>query len=172
MISGRFGDTSGRPYIEARVVFPRLKVAIRVPPPGEADVSFLADTGADMTTIMPMDWVRFCIDQKQLKNPFVTYGVGGKAECFREEAIVTFSEPEVGLRVYTTDILILKPTQYILQAPSLLGRDIMSKWNITFDRPNNRLAARVIRADHTLRFTKQMTGLDPLPGVAPPAYAI
>jgi len=137
MISGRFGDTTGRPYIEARVVFPRLKVLVKSPPPGEADVSFLADTGADLTTIMPLDWARFSVDMSQLIDPFDTYGVGGKAEGFKEEAIVTFSEPGVGLRVYTVEVIIIKPTQYIMQCPSLLGRDIMNKWTVIFDRPNH-----------------------------------
>lgn len=131
-------------------------------------MSFLADTGADITTIMPLDLQRFSIGLHQLINPFETYGVGGKAEGFKENAIVTFLEPGFGLRLYNIDILILKPTQYIMQCPSLLGRDIMSKWSVTFDKINNRMAARVLRADVTTKFSRQVTGLTPLPGVAPP----
>lgn len=169
MISGRFGDTTGRPYIEARVVFPRLKVAIKVPPPGEADVSFLADTGADVTSIMPVDWHRFAVRLDQLVEPFTIYGVGGKAEGFREKALVTFSEPEVGLHVYEVHVVILTPTQYIMSTPSLLGRDIMQRWSVTFDKQRNRLLAKVLRADHTFPFTKASRGLLPLVGVAPPS---
>lgn len=167
MISGRFGDTSGRPYIEARVVFPRLKVVVRVPPPGEADVSLLADTGADQTTIMPADWRRFGVEYSQLVTPFDIYGVGGKAEGFREAAIVSFLEPGVALRVYTVDIVIVKPSQYIQQCPSLLGRDIMKDWSVTFDKTANRISARILRADHTIKLSKQTVGLPPLLGVAP-----
>ena len=167
MISGRFGDTSGRPYVEARVLFPRLKMMIAVPPPGEADVSFLMDTGADLTTIMPTDWLRFSLGYERLVKPFTIYGVGGKAEGFIEEAIITFVEPGSALRVYAAKVIILRATQYIMEAPSLLGRDIMNKWSVTFDRPGNRIAVRVAKADHTFKLTKQLPGLIPLPGVAP-----
>jgi hypothetical protein len=36
MIEGRFGDTSGRPYIEGRLSLPRLGVV--------GDISFIFDT--------------------------------------------------------------------------------------------------------------------------------
>jgi hypothetical protein len=168
MISGRFGDTSGRPYIEARVTFTRLKTVIQIPSPGEADVSFLADTGADQTTIMPADWTRFSVDLSRLIAPFTIYGVGGKADGFKEPAIITLLEPSVGLRTYTTDIVIVKPGPYIMDCASLLGRDVLKNWSITFDKTNNRVSARVLRADHTFKFTKQVAGLTPLAGVAPP----
>lgn len=135
-------------------------------------MSFLADTGADVTMIMPMDLVRFSVTFPQLQNACEIYGVGGKAEAFKEDAIVTFVEPGFGLRIYTVEIQIMKPNQHIMNCPSLLGRDIMSKWNIAFDRSNNRISARVARADHTIKFTKQMNGLEPLLGVRPPAPVI
>ncbi len=46
MLIGRFGHTSGRPYFEARVVLPHLNVA--------GNVSFLLDTGADKSLLMPL----------------------------------------------------------------------------------------------------------------------
>ena len=152
MISGRYGNTTGAPYIGARVVFPRLKTVLRLPPPGEADVSCLADTGADGTVIMPTDWRRFSVDFSQLVTPHEIWGVGGKADGFKEAAIVTFSEPGFGLRVYEVDIIIVKPTPFAVTCPSLLGRDIMKHWSITFDKPNGKVSARVLRADHTLKF--------------------
>ena len=39
MLKGRFGDTSGRPYIEGHILLPRLKK--------RGNVSFVFDTGAD-----------------------------------------------------------------------------------------------------------------------------
>ena len=47
MLQGRFGDTSGRPYMSARVIVPRLNVT--------GNVSFIFDTGADFTMLMPAD---------------------------------------------------------------------------------------------------------------------
>jgi hypothetical protein len=46
-IAGRFGDTTGRPYLEGRLVLPRLGK--------RGDFSFLVDTGADYTYLMPGD---------------------------------------------------------------------------------------------------------------------
>lgn len=43
MIVGRFGDTTGRPYVEAIVWFERLKVRM--------NVSFLVDTGAELVDV-------------------------------------------------------------------------------------------------------------------------
>jgi hypothetical protein len=54
MIQGRFGNTSGRPYVEGRLVIPRLKV--------RGDISFIFDTGADQTVLMPMDGTRLLLD--------------------------------------------------------------------------------------------------------------
>lgn len=34
----------------------------------------------------------------------------------------------------------------ILSIPSLIGRDIINKWVITYDHPNNSLAAEVVYA--------------------------
>ncbi|MXZ46889.1 MAG: hypothetical protein F4Z08_07880 [Chloroflexi bacterium] len=48
MIEGRFGDTSGRPYVEGRVYFARFDL--------EGDISFLVDTGADASLLNPEMW--------------------------------------------------------------------------------------------------------------------
>jgi hypothetical protein len=47
MLEGRIGILSGAPYIEARISFPRLGL--------QGLVSFLVDTGADGTVLMPAD---------------------------------------------------------------------------------------------------------------------
>lgn len=43
MLRGRFGDTTGAPYIEGRLILTRLNLT--------ADISFLVDTGADYTVL-------------------------------------------------------------------------------------------------------------------------
>ena len=47
MLHGRFGESSGRPYISARVFIPRLGLA--------GTVSFIFDTGADSSVLMPAE---------------------------------------------------------------------------------------------------------------------
>jgi hypothetical protein len=47
MIEGRFGNTSGAPFLEGRIILLRFGV--------RGLVSFLVDTGADATIITPLD---------------------------------------------------------------------------------------------------------------------
>ena len=47
MLRGRFGHANKRPYIQGRLFIPRLEVW--------SDVSFLVDTGADKTSLLPAD---------------------------------------------------------------------------------------------------------------------
>ena len=58
MLQGRFGDTSGRPYLEGRFYIPRLGV--------QGNISFLVDTGADSTTLLPADANKLNIDHSEL----------------------------------------------------------------------------------------------------------
>ncbi len=86
MLRGRFGDTTGRPYIEGRLVIPRLSV--------RTNISFCVDTGADKTILLPADALRMGIDYSVLvENPRPAVGIGGVSYNYVEPAIVAFSEP-------------------------------------------------------------------------------
>ncbi len=50
MLRGRFGHANKRPYIQGRLFIPRLEIW--------SDVSFLVDTGADKTSLLPADGSR------------------------------------------------------------------------------------------------------------------
>src|SRR5579863_665812 len=95
MLTGRYGDTTGRPYIEGRLVIPRLNIL--------ADVSFIIDTGADCTVLMPLDGGRMGIDYGQLRNAVDSVGVGGLSRDFTEPAIVAFSD---GASIYAYSLII------------------------------------------------------------------
>lgn len=60
MLKGRFGDTTGAPYIEGRLLIPRLKI--------DGYVSFLVDTGSDSTVLMQTDGARLGLNYSKLKN--------------------------------------------------------------------------------------------------------
>ena len=79
MITGRFGDTSGRPFIEARLYLPRLNLS--------GDVSFLLDTGADASILMPADARRLGVPFNQLEGDNECGGLGGTVHCFVERAL-------------------------------------------------------------------------------------
>lgn len=149
MIIGRFGATTGRPYIEGRLSLPRLGL--------RGDISFLVDTGADKTVLMPLDATRLGVDYTMLSDSVDTLGIGGVAHNYLEPAVLLFSERGKALRVYSLDVHISTPAPDIATIPSLLGRDIISHWCITFDHSRNRLRAEVRSANSTIYLKKQRT---------------
>lgn len=125
MIRGRFGNTSGAPYLEAHIFLPRLKL--------RGLVSFLVDTGADGTVLMPTDAKKLGVKFKSLRNPTVSEGVGGEAKGFNEKAILAFSDAQY-VYSYSLDVEFSEPTKHNQRFPSLLGRDILDNWRIVLER--------------------------------------
>lgn len=139
MLQGRYGDTTGRPYVEGRLSLPRLGVV--------GQVSFIVDTGADKTVLMPLDGRRLGVDYRRLDDTTVTVGIGGYSTNYVEDAILGFVEPDVCINVYNLPIHISTPTVEIESIPSLLGRDVLDRWSITLDKTNRSLTALVRDAD-------------------------
>jgi hypothetical protein len=130
MIRGRFGDTSGAPYVEAHVSFTRLAV--------RGLVSFLVDTGADGTVFMPADSIKMGIDFANLVDPTISEGIGGQSEGFNERAVLTFSDRRF-IYSYVLKVEIPKPTRHNQRFPSLLGRDILDCWRFVMDSSRDRV---------------------------------
>lgn len=142
MLRGRFGDTSGRPYLEGRLFLPRLKV--------QGDISFLVDTGADSTVLMPLDATKLGLDYSKLTGSVQTIGVGGLAQMFREPGAVMFLEGTRKLHLYMVDVDIASPTPDIADVPSLLGRNILDHWRMHYNPSTGSLTFKVNSADRTL----------------------
>ena len=142
MLRGRFGDTSGRPYLEGRLILPRLNI--------QCHVSFLVDTGADLCLLLPSDSVRMNIDFDQLTGDQECVGTSGPSHSFVETAIVIFSEPKRFLYVYYIDLLIAPYDSGVLDLSSLLGRNILDRWRMIYDPVRKRLAFNVLSADSTI----------------------
>lgn len=142
MLLGRFGNTSGRPYIEGRLAIPRLGV--------RADFSFVIDTGADHTFVMPGDGVTMGLDYRALTPTTVpSLGAGGPITSFTERAWVAFSDGST-LYGYSLDVAILEYRSDMLQVPTLLGRDILHRWRMSYDYSNGRIEFDVVSADATV----------------------
>src|SRR5436305_5358653 len=124
MLKGQFGITSGAPFIEGRISFPRLEMRGRV--------SFLVDTGADGTVIMPRDGKMLGIDYGALMYPTTSKGIGGSARGYNEHAVLSFDNGR-HIYGYLVQIEIPTPTEFNLRFPSLLGRDILKKWRFVMD---------------------------------------
>ena len=142
MLEGRFGDTSGRPYIEGRVYFPRFDL--------EGDVSFLVDTGADASLLNPVDVVRIGVDVDLLEGSAESVGLGGAIQCFVEPAWVIFTATEGTIYVYHSDIEIAPIHMDMLDLLSLVGPDILDQWRMVYDPGIGVLEFEVRSADLTI----------------------
>jgi hypothetical protein len=143
MLRGRFGDTSGRPYMAARVgLFSTGRFA---------EVSFLFDTGADITLLMPMDSSALGVDFTASSHVRVPLnGVGGAAWGVVLAGALGFRGTDDSLYVYSIGNLIAaQPTAENVDVPSLLGRNIMDQWNVNYSPSENTLTAIVRSADFT-----------------------
>lgn len=143
MLRGRFERVSGRPFIEGRLVIPRVNL--------RDEISFLIDTGADTSALMPADARHLGIDYSPLADERDAVGIGGVTRSYTERALVAFEDSDASLYIYQIDIVIPAAAPDLLRLPSLLGRDILNQWSILYNPSRNRLSIRVVSADFTLR---------------------
>ncbi len=140
MIVGEF-DEQGRPYVQGRLIIPRLNVNRRI--------TFLLDTGADKTRLHPRDASRARIPFEELGSPMESRGVGGLSPYYREPALLSFDD-QSHIRVYLVDLLIAEQREGNEGLPSLLGRDVINHWNVNYDPTNATLECAVRYADYSL----------------------
>ncbi len=130
MIRGYF-YTAGvrrRPFVQARFDFPSLNRSLEVP--------LLVDTGADRTIIAPLDANRLGLDLSTLSMGQPSTGVGGQMNTRLVEALVTLDDFSTTL---TLTILEPLPERRALPIPSLLGRDIISRFALFIEERTNRV---------------------------------
>ena len=132
MIYGRFDDVSGRPYLEARVTIPSLEC--------DSYVQFVFDTGADSTTLMPQDGTRLQINYDRLSFDGTASGVGGIVNRSVVDASILFYSDQA-LYGYRINLVICEPHDDLMALPSLLGRNVIDRWRVIYDRPNSILSA-------------------------------
>lgn len=142
MFSGRFGETSGRPYIEAQVILPRLKMS--------SGVSFIVDTGADQTVLMPLDAVRLGINYRRLRRGQNLFGVGGSCKSYRESALIVFSENNRRLFLYEIEIGIIEKRKEFMRTRSLLGRDILDRLRMDYNASKGVITFKAVSPDATI----------------------
>lgn len=140
MIRGFFRARNA-PYISCQVILPRLGI--------EHQISFLLDTGADSTCLHPSDAQDLGIPFDMLQDESISRGIGGGASYYRESALLEFRDGPIR-SVYDIQLLIAKPTEDNSGFPSLLGRNIISRWSVLYEPINGRLECRVLDADFAL----------------------
>lgn len=90
------------------------------------NVSFIFDTGADISLLMPLDEQRMGIDYGRFENEETSLGIGGVSENFIESAYLVFVD-DGALYGYEIELRICKPAEELMTIPSLLGRDIIDR---------------------------------------------
>lgn len=142
MLRGRFGDSTGSPYIQG---------SLGLVASGDiTNISFFVDTGADSTTLMPNDARHLGIDFGALRHPDIITAAGGDVACFRENAVVTFHDSGLDqVFVYDVSLVIIPPGHGTEDIPSLLGRDILKHWGMLWDYTRRRISFTVRSADRT-----------------------
>ena len=94
---------------------------------------------------MPLDTQRLGIDRSRLIEAGSATGIGGTQKRYIEPATVIFADEDL-LYAYRIEIGIISPSPETMAVPSLLGRDIIDRWRVTYDKPGNTLSAHVVSA--------------------------
>ena len=145
MLVGSFGKTSGRPYIEGRLLIPRLHI--------NTGIWFCVDTGSDSTTLMPGDGTSIGLDYSILNETDRSMGISGPIDSHKERAIVAFGEQGPVIHGYDLSITIISPDAEkpgLNRLPSLLGRDILNRWTMLYSPTTDSLTFEVDTADVTI----------------------
>ncbi len=146
MIIGEFG-LMGRPFVEGYLRLPQFNLTTHI--------TFLVDTGADVTCIHPRDSRPAGVPFDLLLRGIVSQGVGGRATYFLEPAVVEFVDGDARkIHSFETDVNIAKPGERpsdpINTIYSLLGRDIIDRCHMVYDRTAGRLEFTVKDTDFAL----------------------
>lgn len=128
MIQGEF-DNHNRPIVQADLQLSAAGGVIHFRP--------LIDTGAIDTIIMPQDSDRFGLNPYNMPQKRPIPGLGGQIEGYQfNNASLTFYDLSGSSVLYYVDVLVVTGDLVAashpsaLKYPSLLGRDVISRWKL------------------------------------------
>ena len=147
MIQGYF-DPTRRPYVRAYVVVPSLQ-------PAPEAIPLLLDTGADKTFIQPADARLLGISTQKLVPTGTSRGIGGTIRYATAPAFIAFQERpwpwrNTRLVYFQTELAIAMPDRGNRNLPSLLGRDIIDRCRMLYDKTEPKLQLHPRLADGTM----------------------
>ncbi len=129
--------------LTARLLLPRLNV--------NAQVAFMVDTGADTSMLGASDAQDAGVDFTRLSRRSTAVSISGLAHPYLEEAALAFvDETSASYLVYRLDLEILPVSTDVMEMPSLLGRDVLDRWRMVYDRENTELTFETRGADIVL----------------------
>lgn len=148
MIRGRFTYV-GRPILDGYVIIPELELD----PIGT--IPFRFDTGSDTTCIHPYDASRLGIPIENLVPTREGRGIGGTMPYATFSAVIGFHQTiwpwqKPQLLVFDVELSVALPSENNWNLPSLLGRDIIDRFDIRYNRLRNRLNCRPHSTDYVV----------------------
>lgn len=145
MIQGSFGNTSGRPNLEGRVLLKDQNLM--------GDILFLVDTGADRSVLMANDAKNLGIQYEKLSSQIEISGIGGTVNLFSSPAFLAFTGSGSTLYVYNIDIGIAPQEPSFEKSLSVLGRDILDNWSMVYAPLRKQLQFEVLTSYHEHKST-------------------
>ena len=147
MIEGYF-DPAGRPYVRAYVVVPS-------PQPAPEATALLLDTGADNTFIQPAGARKLGISTQDLSPTGTSRGIGGTISYGTVPAFIAFQERpwpwrKTRLVYFQTEPAVAVPDRGNRNLPSLLGRDVIDRCRLLYDKTRGKLQLTPHLADGTM----------------------
>lgn len=135
MIRGFFKGDAG--YINVHVISSSMGI--------DETVEFLIDTGASKTTLLDKDAIFLDLDYDDLKKHSQNVsGIGGSVETFIvEDSTLLLDSVEIRVPIFVLrhDIENLNKDERIriLRIPSLLGRDVINRFKLIFNRDKDEI---------------------------------
>jgi hypothetical protein len=142
VLTGYFGP-GGRPYVAPLLALPVLRMPTRI--------ELLLDTGSDESLLSPRHARDLGILLDRLQPSGSTVGIGGTIPRYQIDAALIFDDPDDGVRyLYRLSLGVSPPTPATLDLPSILGRDVLDRWRMTYDPSEGELTFEVRSADARL----------------------
>lgn len=130
------------------------EAGLRIPSLGSEikTVDFVIDTGSDRTILQPAD-ARNAFDlpmallenERAWERVAVVTGVSAPAMCYGVPAELVLQHTDGRVQELPLQLYIMKPTQYNLTLPSLLGWDVLRRFELRLNW--NRLAVSLLRPE-------------------------
>lgn len=120
---------AGRPLVRAVLIIPRLTLG--------GEIAFLVDTGSDATLVHPLDARSIGLDHSRdfTTSPlFASFGMAGTAQEYRDICDLFLTHETGQLEHIPLIVAFALPTDVNEEFPSLLGRDVLGLYKLTFEQ--------------------------------------
>jgi len=139
MIRGFFRNDIG--FINAHLISEEMRI--------DEMIEFLVDTGASRTTLLDKDAIYLGINYGKLrKSEQDMSGIGGSVETYViDDSVILFGGNSIKIPVFVLKHPLEEMNREerikILRFPSILGRDVINKFRLIFDKGMDEISLKV-----------------------------